>query len=84
MKAKRLWIVGALSVGAWWFVHASGRVAARQAGSQPPAPDQPPRELIFEPVKLDGPVHDPAKHTFWFGPHKMLIRQVGTIRVEEN
>lgn len=27
-----------------------------------------PKELIFEPVKIDGPVHDPARHTFWFGP----------------
>ncbi len=27
-----------------------------------------PHELLFTPVKVDGPVHDPAKHTFWFGP----------------
>jgi hypothetical protein len=27
-----------------------------------------PKELLFVPVKIDGPVHDPAKHTFWFGP----------------
>jgi len=25
-------------------------------------------EPIFVPVKIDGPVHDPAKHTFWYGP----------------
>ncbi len=25
-------------------------------------------EPIFVPVKIDGPVHDPAKHTYWFGP----------------
>ena len=29
---------------------------------------EPAREVIFKPVKLDGPVHDPAKHTYWFGP----------------
>ena len=27
-----------------------------------------PRELQFTLTKIDGPVHDPAKHTFWFGP----------------
>jgi hypothetical protein len=32
------------------------------------ATDQPPKELVFVPVKIDGPVHDPAKHTYWFGP----------------
>lgn len=30
--------------------------------------EEPSRELMFVPVKIDGPVHDPAKHTFWFGP----------------
>lgn len=29
---------------------------------------QAPRELMFTPVKVDGPVHDPAKHTYWYGP----------------
>ena len=29
---------------------------------------EPAREVLFKPVKLDGPVHDPAKHTYWFGP----------------
>jgi 3-keto-disaccharide hydrolase/FG-GAP-like repeat len=32
------------------------------------AADEAPKELVFVPVKIDGPVHDPAKHTFWFGP----------------
>ena len=27
-----------------------------------------PKELLFTPVKIDGPVHDPANHTYWFGP----------------
>jgi hypothetical protein len=25
-------------------------------------------EVIFIPVKIDGPVHDPAQHSYWFGP----------------
>ena len=25
-------------------------------------------EPIFIPVKIDGPAHDPANHTYWFGP----------------
>ena len=25
-------------------------------------------EPIFVPVKVDGPVHDPANHSYWFGP----------------
>jgi hypothetical protein len=29
---------------------------------------QAPREVMFRLVKIDGPVHDPAKHTYWHGP----------------
>ena len=25
-------------------------------------------EPLFIPVKIDGPVHDPARHSYWFGP----------------
>jgi len=25
-------------------------------------------ETIFLPVKIDGPVHDPANHSYWYGP----------------
>ncbi len=25
-------------------------------------------EPVFVPVKIDGPAHDPARHTFWYGP----------------
>ena len=28
----------------------------------------PAKEPFFIPVKIDGPVHDPAQHTYWFGP----------------
>jgi hypothetical protein len=34
------------------------------AEATPKAPVEP----MFVPVKVDGPVHDPAKHTFWYGP----------------
>ncbi len=30
--------------------------------------DDAPKELLFVPVRLDAPVHDPARHTYWFGP----------------
>lgn len=26
------------------------------------------RQPIFVPVKIDGPVHDPARHSYWYGP----------------
>ncbi len=25
-------------------------------------------EPIFIPERIDGPVHDPANHSYWFGP----------------
>lgn len=25
-------------------------------------------EVIFKPIKIDGPKHDPPNHTYWFGP----------------
>ncbi len=25
-------------------------------------------EPVFVPVKIDGPIHDPARHTYWYGP----------------
>jgi hypothetical protein len=28
----------------------------------------PAEEVIFIPLKIDGPVHDPAQHSYWFGP----------------
>ncbi|MEZ4699098.1 MAG: family 16 glycoside hydrolase [Rhodothermales bacterium] len=27
-----------------------------------------PQEVIFTPVKIDGPVHDPLNNTYWYGP----------------
>jgi len=34
----------------------------------PAAAAEPGREPIFVPLKIDGPVHDPAESTYWFGP----------------
>ncbi len=31
-------------------------------------PEESRKELLFVPMKIDGPVHDPAKHAYWFGP----------------
>ena len=46
-----------------------GAMCAAGAGNRAPEPpDEAPKELIFVPLKIDGPVHDPAKHTYWFGP----------------
>ncbi|MFN7996517.1 MAG: VCBS repeat-containing protein [Bryobacteraceae bacterium] len=47
--------------GIWLIVpHSSGSPAAQTSEA--------PRELQFDLVKIDGPVHDPARHTYWFGP----------------
>lgn len=35
--------------------------------SLPPAATMPP-EPVFVPVKIDGPVHDPAAGSYWYGP----------------
>jgi hypothetical protein len=46
-----------------------GCVVLRSIASPAVEPDsQAPRELMFAPLKIDGPIHDPAKHTYWFGP----------------
>ena len=48
--------------GIWLLVpHTSGSPTAQQETAAP-------RELTFDVVKIDGPVHDPARHTYWFGP----------------
>ena len=48
--------------GIWLLVpHTSGSPAAQEQSEAP-------RELMFDVVKIDGPVHDPAHHTYWFGP----------------
>lgn len=43
---------------------------ALASSARPPADaaDSALSEPIFLPVKVDGPVHDPANHSFWYGP----------------
>ena len=62
MKMKWLFFAAAVCVCGWWL-------APRWKGN-PPAdmPGDPPKELLFVPVKIDGPVNDPARHTYWWGP----------------
>lgn len=59
---RRVILFAAGACAAAWLVapHSRG-----QAVNSEPAP---PKELIFDLVKIDGPAHDPARHTFWFGP----------------
>src|ERR1035441_4028363 len=38
------------------------------AGGAAPGVETQLPELIFSPVKIDGPVQDPANHSYWFGP----------------
>jgi hypothetical protein len=55
-------VLGPFCAGIWLLVpHSSGSPAAEEATEAP-------RELTFDLVKIDGPVHDPARHTYWFGP----------------
>ncbi len=60
--SKWLKLLVVVSIAAWWMLPSSS--------GTPPADsaDQAPKELMFVPLRIDGPVHDPAKHTFWFGP----------------
>jgi len=59
---RRVMFLAAVCLGVWFL-------ALRSAGAPPAgAADQAPTELVFVPVKIDGPVHDPAHHTFWYGP----------------
>src|ERR1700721_4497636 len=65
---KWLALLGAVVAGVCCLAIRS--TATYLADPTPPADvtDQPPKELVFVPVKVDGPVHDPSKHTYWFGP----------------
>ena len=65
---KWLALVGAIVAGVCCLTIRSTATDLADAAPLADVPDQPPRELVFVPVKVDGPVHDPAKHTYWFGP----------------
>ncbi len=43
---------------------------ASGCGAKPPVamPAEQAKEVQFVPVKIDGPVHNPSKHTYWWGP----------------
>ena len=59
---RRMMLLVVILLGVWCLMVPS-------SGSPPAdAVDEAPKELVFVPVKIDGPVHDPAKHTYWFGP----------------
>jgi hypothetical protein len=62
MKTKWLWLGAAACALLCCLIPISCGSAA------PAAAGEAPRELMFVPVKIDGPVHDPARHTYWFGP----------------
>jgi len=62
MRTKWLALGAAACVPAACLAGLPGGVAAPE-----PRPEAP-RELIFAPIRIDGPVHDPARHTYWFGP----------------
>jgi len=62
MKTRWLWLLAAVGAGVWCLAPRSSVRAAADAV------DEAPKELVFVPVKVDGPVHDPARHTYWFGP----------------
>jgi hypothetical protein len=62
MKNKWLWLLSAVCVSGWCLMPPTRGSAAAEPVEEAP------RELLFVPVKVDGPVHDPARHTYWFGP----------------
>lgn len=50
-------------------VAAAGCALFSYSGSADPGlTENSPKELLFVPAKIDGPVHDPARHSYWFGP----------------
>jgi len=65
---KWLALAGAIVAGVLCLAIRSTATGLADATPFADVTDQPPRELVFVPVKVDGPVHDPAKHTYWFGP----------------
>ena len=64
MRSKYIWMCSALSLLVGFSVSRSQGIASDKSGAAGEAP----REVIFEPVRIDAPKHDPANHTYWFGP----------------
>jgi hypothetical protein len=59
---RKLAVLAAVPICLWFALFHPGNSAPAEA------PDETPKELVFRLAKIDGPVHDPARHTFWFGP----------------
>ncbi len=57
-----LWLPLAACACAWFLMPRFSGAAA------PESIDEAAKELVFVPLKIDGPVHNPAQHTYWFGP----------------
>src|SRR3984957_5459853 len=59
----RQWLTlsSAVSVSIWGLTLCS-------TAQSPISINEAPRELVFVPRNLHGPVHNPSRHTFWFGP----------------
>lgn len=62
MTKRSALLLVVVAAGLCWFISPSA--GNPQAAADPEAP----KELVFKVVKIDGPVHDPARHTFWHGP----------------
>ena len=52
----------------WSFILTIFPAACLWPATSPAAQPAKSREVFFVPRKIDGPVHDPPKFTFWFGP----------------
>jgi hypothetical protein len=62
MNRTAVWITAVTLVSLLGLIPQSrGLAGSEDAGGSP-------REVMFEPIRIDGPVHNPAKHTYWFGP----------------
>jgi hypothetical protein len=60
--AKRFSYLAIALAGILWLLPGTNGSPAAEAV------DDAPKELLFVPLKIDAPLHDPARHTFWFGP----------------
>src|SRR4051794_9072648 len=61
MKSNYFWACGLVVLSVAFGVAQSQEAAANKAELS----EQAPREVTFDPVRIDGPIHDPAKHTYW-------------------
>jgi hypothetical protein len=62
MRRRWHWIAMAFCFCAWCVFSLSGSISAALSSDAP-------TELMFVPVRIDAPAHNPANHTYWFGPY---------------